>query len=148
MGAMVTTSESEDSMVLNLERGWSLDELSSGRPLPTVASGLRIATENRSPGKSVKASSAHVQAGRTKTAGQGMQSTYGKSPDPLMDELFHRLATQSRVNKERTLQGRATSRTRAHTSMGFGREEELRGDGLGMSRLNAAVPRLDLRKIR
>jgi hypothetical protein len=195
--ALGLVSESGDSMVLSLEKGWGLKETNaklgtrrSGRqqlePLATLRSktagndcvaceaasperkGGRVVAKTRiagagvmfsAPGEKKRAATGRVAttAGTAKTT---MRSQHGKDGDPLMDELFHRLETKAKVDRERQLHSRAQSRNaRAHTSLGFREGQRLPGyesydhdDDCaafgGVSRLNPAVPSLDLRRIR
>jgi len=108
------------------------------------------------PGEKKRAATGRVATTAT-TAKTTMRSQHGKDGDPLLDELFHRLETKAKVDRERRLHSRAQSRNaRAHTSLGFNDGQRLSvydhdDDGAafgGMSRLNPAVPSLDLRRIR
>lgn len=187
--ALGLVSESGDSMVLSLEKGWALAGTTarsgtrrSGRQhLGTLAmlrsknecvaceaesperrGGPVVAKTRIGPGVDFAAPDEKNRAATRRTATTSitakttMRSQHGRDGDPLMDELFHRLETRAKVDRERQLHSRAQSRNaRAHTSLGFREGQKLPGydheDGVAygsMSRLNPAVPSLDLRRIR
>lgn len=171
----VTVSESGDSMVLSLEKGWTIEEtapkpstrwnlppLEAGKPGKHVrtqegrllAGASRAATShNASPGRATRTAKTTDRTKATAITGRTsmLRSAHGVDPDPLMDELFHRLETRKRVEKERALHRRSQSRARAVTSLGFTEMvhawDDVSDFAPAMSRLRAAVPSLDLRNL-